>query len=49
MLSGLVTAAVLNTKIAEVQDKIRDVSSLVTFTVFNTKIREVENNYYSWI
>ena len=37
------TAAVLNTKISEVENKIPDTSSLVTTTVLNKKISEVEN------
>ena len=41
--SGLVTAAVLNTKNSEVENKIPKTSSLVTATVFNTKISEFEN------
>ena len=39
--SGLVTTAVLNTKIIEAENKIPDTSSLVT--VFDTKISEVQN------
>ena len=41
--SGLVTIAVLNTKISEAENKIPDTSSTVTTTVLNTKICEVEN------
>ena len=33
--SGLVTTTVLNTKISEFENKIRDTSSLVTTTVLN--------------
>ena len=42
-MSGLVTTAVLNTKISEVENKIMGNSSLVATTVLNTKIREVGN------
>ena len=41
--SGLVSITVLNTKISEVENEIRNSSSLVTTTVLNTKIGEVEN------
>ena len=42
--SGLVTATVLNIKISEAENKIRDTSSsLVTTTVLLTKIGVVEN------
>ena len=37
------TAAVLSTKISEVENKIPSNSSLVTTTVFNTKISKLEN------
>ena len=33
----------MNTKISQVETKIRDASNLVTTTVLNTKISEVEN------
>ena len=41
-VSGLVTTAVLNTKMSEVEGKIPDASSLVTITVLNMYIGEVE-------
>ena len=37
------TTTALNTKISEVENKLRDTSSLVTTNVSNTKIGEVEN------
>ena len=37
------TTTILNTKINEVQNKIRNASGLVPTTVFNTKISEVNN------
>ena len=37
------TATVLNTNIAELENKIPDIDNLVTTTVFNTKIGEFEN------
>ena len=48
-MSGLVTAAVLNTKISEVEKKIPHTSSLVTTTVLTTKFSELlkYKNYYS--
>ena len=42
-MSGLVTTAVLNRKISEVENEIQDSSNLVTTTILNTKIGEVEN------
>ena len=41
--NGLVTSAVLNTKLIEVEDKIPETSCLVTTFVLNTKTNEVEN------
>ena len=41
-VSGLVTTAVLNTKMSEVEGKIPDASSLVTITVLNVYIGEGE-------
>ena len=38
------TTTVLNIKISEIENKIRDVIGLVTATVLNTKISEVENS-----
>ena len=35
---------VLNIKISEIENKIRDVIGLVTATVLHTKISEVENS-----
>ena len=40
---------VLNTKIAEVENKILDVSALVTTTISNTKIGKFENRIPSVI
>ena len=40
---GLVTAIVLNTKISEFKNKIRDTSSLMTTIVLNTKIGRGDN------
>ena len=37
------TTTLLNRKISEVDNKIRDTNGLVTTTVFNTKIGDVEN------
>ena len=42
-MNDLVTTAVLNTKMNEVENNISDSSSLVTATVLNTKISKVEN------
>ena len=42
----MLTAAVLNTKISEVENKIPDTSSLVTVTVLNTKLGEVESKIH---
>ena len=42
-MNDLVTTAVLNTKINEVENNIPDSSSLVTTTVLTTKISKVEN------
>ena len=44
-ISGLVTTAVLNTKIVLVKNKIHDVNGLVTTVVLNTKIEEIENKF----
>ena len=39
------TTTVSNTKISEVEKKVRDNSSLVKTAVLNTKVSEVENKY----
>ena len=44
--SNLVANTVLNTKISEVENKIRDTRSLVTTAVPNTKISDVENKIF---
>ena len=46
-VSGLVTTAVLNTKIDEVEDKSSDVSDLVKKTVYDAKISEIKGNYFT--
>ena len=43
--SGLVTTTVLNTKISEVNNKIRHTSSLRTTVVLSSKISESENKF----
>ena len=40
--SGLMTTAVLNTKIGQVENKIPDVSGLVRKTDYNAKIKDIE-------
>ena len=40
--SGLMTTAVLNAKIGEVENKIPDVSGLVRKTDYNAKIKHIE-------
>ena len=42
-VSGLVTSAILNTKIAKVDNKMSDTSGSATTTVLDIKIEEVEN------
>ena len=43
MVSGLVTATVLNTKMREIEIKIPDSSSWVTTAVLNSRISDAEN------
>ena len=42
-ISGLVTTAVLNTQISEVENKMPNTSNLVSTTVSNTKTSKVQN------
>ena len=44
-ISGLVTTAVLNTNIGEVDNKLPDISGLVTTAVLNTKIDKLITKY----
>ena len=46
-ISSLVTTAVLDTKISEVENKIPDASGLATAAVLNTKIGEIENKIHN--
>ena len=47
VLRGLVTAAVLHTKIKEVDNEIADLSGLVKKTDFDAKILEIEEKYFT--
>ena len=44
---GLVTGAVFNTKIDEVESKFPNVSDLVKKTVYDAKISEIEEKYFT--